>query len=242
MPLNTPGHSDLVHSPSLIWLFALFEPKPPAFCRKAPVNPAAGCIKSPLIEVGAVLRKEQGRRIRPIPASVSHQAPEIHLPARDVEGILACRGLVAPLLCLALSSGWQEEAATEAKERLPGSLARLTEPSAEEAHTASPPLAELVACVREEVRSLLHQASRDATKNSSTSRGFTHLCRNLASSRPSCCRISGLRAPLSPENCPSMLRCPGAATGDPRDFCMQSQRGTTGCFSATGCHRPTHCR
>ena len=58
--------------------------------------------------------------------------------------------------------------------------------------------------------------------------GFTHLCRNLASSRPSCCRISGLRAPLSPENCPSMLRCPGAATGDPKDLCMQSQRGATG--------------
>ena len=31
--------------------------------------------------------------------------------------------------------------------------------------------------------------------------------------------------PLFPDNCPSMLRCPGAATGDPRDFCGQSRGG-----------------
>ena len=139
------------------------------------------------------------------PGSFSHQAPEIRSPARHVEGILACRGLVASLLCLALSDGCQEEAATEAKDRLPGSIARLMEPSAEEVHAASPPMAELVASVREEVRSLLHQAHRDANRIQQRLRhlaAFAQLCRNLASSRPSCCRISGLRDSSLPRQLP----------------------------------------
>ena len=145
------------------------------------------------------------------PGSFSHQAPEIRSPARHVEGILACRGLVASLLCLALSDGCQEEAATEAKDRLPGSIARLTEPSAEEVHAASPPMAELVASVREEVRSLLHQAHWDANRIQQRLRhlaAFAQLCRNLASSRPSCCRISGLRDSSLPRQLPIYASVP----------------------------------
>ena len=138
-------------------------------------------------------------------------APEIRSPARHVEGILACRGLVASLLCLALSDGCQEEAATEAKDRLPGSIARLTEPSAEEVHAASPPMAELVASVREEVRSLLHQAHWDANRIQQRLRhlaAFAQLYRNLASSRPSCCRISGLRDSSLPRQLPIYASVP----------------------------------